>query len=44
MKLGQMMSVLDVGLVPEEHREDSSSKLGVLRDAAPTVRFASCAR
>src|ERR1700742_1351506 len=40
MKLGQMMSFLDVGLVPEEHREEFQRKLGALRDAAPKVRFA----
>src|SRR3954465_5394406 len=40
MKLGQVMSFLDVGLVPEEHREDFQRKLGELRDAAPKVRYA----
>ena len=40
MKLGQVMSFLDVGLVPEEHREEFQRKLGELRDAAPKVRFA----
>src|SRR3954470_1051331 len=40
MKLGQVMSFLDVGLVPEEHREDFQRKLGALRDAAPNVSFA----
>src|SRR3954464_13492380 len=39
MKLGQMMSFLDVGLVPEEYREDFQRKLGALRDAAPNVSF-----
>jgi predicted unusual protein kinase regulating ubiquinone biosynthesis (AarF/ABC1/UbiB family) len=39
MKLGQVMSFLDVGLVPEEQREDFQRKLGALRDAAPKVRF-----
>jgi predicted unusual protein kinase regulating ubiquinone biosynthesis (AarF/ABC1/UbiB family) len=39
MKFGQVMSFLDVGLVPEEHREDFQRKLGALRDAAPKVRF-----
>ena len=39
MKLGQVMSFLDVGLVPEEHREDFQRKLGELRDSAPKVRF-----
>ncbi|HWK27889.1 MAG TPA: AarF/ABC1/UbiB kinase family protein [Solirubrobacter sp.] len=40
MKLGQMMSFLDVGLVPEDYREEFQRKLGALRDAAPNVRFA----
>src|SRR5215212_5980388 len=40
MKFGQVMSFLDVGLVPEEHREEFQRKLGELRDAAPKVRFA----
>src|SRR5437588_12760700 len=39
MKLGQVMSFLDVGLVPEEYREEFQRKLGALRDAAPTVSF-----
>src|SRR3954464_10526407 len=39
MKLGQVMSFLDVGLVPEEHREEFMRKLGALRDAAQKVRF-----
>src|SRR3954453_21636766 len=39
MKLGQVLSFLDVGLVPEEYREDFQRKLGALRDAAPKVRF-----
>jgi predicted unusual protein kinase regulating ubiquinone biosynthesis (AarF/ABC1/UbiB family) len=39
MKLGQVMSFLDVGLVPEEHREEFQRKLGELRDSAPKVRF-----
>src|ERR671932_504217 len=39
MKLGQVMSFLDVGLVPEEHREEFQRKLGELRDAGPKVRF-----
>jgi predicted unusual protein kinase regulating ubiquinone biosynthesis (AarF/ABC1/UbiB family) len=40
MKLGQVLSFLDVGLVPEAHREEFQRKLGELRDAAPKVRFA----
>ena len=39
MKLGQVMSFLDVGLVPEEFREEFQRKVGELRDAAPKVRF-----
>src|SRR4051812_6700464 len=39
MKLGQVMSFLDVGLVPEEYREEFQRKLAALRDAAPKVSF-----
>jgi len=39
MKLGQVMSFLDVGVVPEEYREEFQRKLARLRDAAPTVTF-----
>src|ERR671924_379410 len=39
MKVGQVMSFLDVGLVPPEYREEFQRKLGALRDAAPTVSF-----
>jgi predicted unusual protein kinase regulating ubiquinone biosynthesis (AarF/ABC1/UbiB family) len=39
MKLGQVMSFLDVGLVPEEYREEFQLELAKLRDAAPTVSF-----
>ena len=39
MKLGQVMSFLDAGLVPEDYREEFQRKLGKLRDAAPTVGF-----
>jgi len=39
MKLGQTLSFLDVGLVPEEHREEFQVKLAELRDAAPKVSF-----
>jgi len=39
MKLGQVMSFLDVGLVPEEYREEFQTKLAALRDAAPKVDF-----
>jgi predicted unusual protein kinase regulating ubiquinone biosynthesis (AarF/ABC1/UbiB family) len=39
MKIGQVMSFLDVGLVPEEYREEFQHELAKLRDAAPTVSF-----
>src|SRR4051794_24655433 len=39
MKLGQVMSFLDVGLVPPEYREQFQAKLAELRDAAPKVAF-----
>jgi predicted unusual protein kinase regulating ubiquinone biosynthesis (AarF/ABC1/UbiB family) len=39
MKLGQVMSFLDVGLVPEQHRDEFQRELAKLRDAAPTVSF-----
>ncbi|MFI9510703.1 ABC1 kinase family protein [Nocardia sp. NPDC052566] len=39
MKLGQMMSVLDLDLVPAEHRERFQKRLAVLRDSAPSVSF-----
>jgi predicted unusual protein kinase regulating ubiquinone biosynthesis (AarF/ABC1/UbiB family) len=39
MKLGQVLSFLDMGLVPEEYREEFQAKLATLRDSAPTVSF-----
>ena len=39
MKLGQVLSFLDVGLVPEEYRDEFQRKLAALRDAAPNVSF-----
>src|SRR5579863_1755219 len=39
MKLGQVMSFLDVGLVPEEYRDEFQRKLAELRDSAPKVSF-----
>src|SRR6266550_9568999 len=39
MKLGQVMSFLDIGLVAEKHREEFQRELAKLRDAAPTVSF-----
>ena len=39
MKVGQVLSFLDLGMVPEEYREEFQKKLAALRDAAPTVTF-----
>src|SRR4051794_22038690 len=39
MKLGQVLSFLDVGLVPAEYRDEFQAKLAALRDAAPKVSF-----
>ncbi len=39
MKVGQVLSFLDAGLVPEEYREEFQQKLAALRDSAPTVSF-----
>ncbi len=39
MKVGQVLSFLDVGFVPEEHREQFQAKLAALRDSAPKVSF-----
>jgi predicted unusual protein kinase regulating ubiquinone biosynthesis (AarF/ABC1/UbiB family) len=39
MKVGQVLSFVDVGLVPEEYREEFQRRLATLRDAAPTVAF-----
>ncbi len=39
MKLGQVLSFLDVGLVPEQYREEFQRELAKLRDAAPQVTF-----
>jgi predicted unusual protein kinase regulating ubiquinone biosynthesis (AarF/ABC1/UbiB family) len=39
MKVGQVLSFLDAGLVPEEYRDEFQRKLAALRDAAPTVTF-----
>jgi len=39
MKIGQVMSFLDVGLVPEEFRDEFQAKLAELRDAAPKVSW-----
>jgi predicted unusual protein kinase regulating ubiquinone biosynthesis (AarF/ABC1/UbiB family) len=39
MKVGQVLSFMDVGLVPPEHREEFQKKLSKLRDMAPSVAF-----
>jgi hypothetical protein len=39
MKLGQMLSILDLDLVPPAHRETFQRRLAVLRDSAPAVEF-----
>jgi predicted unusual protein kinase regulating ubiquinone biosynthesis (AarF/ABC1/UbiB family) len=39
MKVGQVLSFLDTGLIPAEHRDEFQRKLARLRDAAPTVSF-----
>lgn len=39
MKLGQMLSVLDLDMLPEEQRELFRAKLAELRDHAPAVPF-----
>ncbi|WP_216847955.1 AarF/ABC1/UbiB kinase family protein [Arthrobacter sp. SLBN-53] len=40
MKVGQAMSVFDLGLVPESRREEFRAKLAALRDQAPVVSAA----
>ncbi|AYF76962.1 AarF/ABC1/UbiB kinase family protein [Nocardia yunnanensis] len=44
MKLGQLLSVLELDLVPESHRELFRDKLAELRDRAPAVPFAAMRR
>ncbi len=39
MKVGQVLSFLDTGLIPPEHRDEFQRKLARLRDSAPTVTF-----
>ncbi len=39
MKIGQALSVVDGGIIPEEVREDFQKALAKLRDSAPTVSF-----
>ena len=44
MKLGQMLSVVDLAAVPEEYRDEVQRTLASLRDSAPTVRFSEMRR
>ena len=37
MKVGQSLSIVDFGLVPESHREEFQRKLASLQDRAPNV-------
>lgn len=37
MKVGQMLSVIDLGIVDEQHRDEFQRELAKLRDSAPTV-------
>ncbi len=39
MKVGQVLSFVDLGLVPEAYQEEFQAKLAALRDSAPTVSF-----
>ncbi|WP_280267035.1 ABC1 kinase family protein [Nocardia wallacei] len=39
MKVGQMLSVIDIEMIPRSHRERFRSKLAALRDRAPSVPF-----
>ena len=39
MKMGQVLSFVDLGVVPHEYRDRFQAKLATLRDAAPTVSF-----
>jgi predicted unusual protein kinase regulating ubiquinone biosynthesis (AarF/ABC1/UbiB family) len=44
MKVGQMLSVVDLSAVPEEYRDEVQRTLASLRDAAPRVRFSEMRR
>src|SRR5690606_13940760 len=44
MKLGQTLSVIDVGVVPESHRAAVQAELAKLQHMAPTVPFAQMRR
>lgn len=39
MKIGQMLSMIDMGVIPDSHREQYQAAMGRLRDSAPTVPF-----
>jgi predicted unusual protein kinase regulating ubiquinone biosynthesis (AarF/ABC1/UbiB family) len=39
MKIGQVLSFLDVGIVPPEHLDEFQAKLAALRDSAPKVSW-----
>jgi predicted unusual protein kinase regulating ubiquinone biosynthesis (AarF/ABC1/UbiB family) len=39
MKIGQVLSFVDTGMIPPEYRDEFQERLGALRDAAPTVSF-----
>ncbi|WP_249010978.1 AarF/ABC1/UbiB kinase family protein [Conexibacter sp. DBS9H8] len=44
MKVGQVLSVLDAGIVPPEYQAEFQAKLAELRDSAPKVSFAAMAK
>ena len=44
MKVGQVLSVLDAGIVPPEYQDEFQAKLAELRDSAPKVSFAQMQR
>ncbi|MFX0580941.1 ABC1 kinase family protein [Nocardia nepalensis] len=39
MKVGQMLSIIDLTLIPHDKRADFQRKLAVLRDSAPAISF-----
>lgn len=39
MKVGQMLSMIDMGVIPDSHREQYQEAMARLRDAAPIVSF-----
>jgi predicted unusual protein kinase regulating ubiquinone biosynthesis (AarF/ABC1/UbiB family) len=44
MKVGQSLSIVDFGLIPESHREEFQRKLAALQDRAPKVPWEKMAR